>query len=98
MPALGPDAADWMDRHAPIIPCPEPDHEDEAQILTAVRPLPAPAHPPAPAPVFHREIALDPVILPMGRARSAADRIRLAAAALLSLAALGATSTALYFL
>ena len=84
---------------APIVPCDEPEEDDQAVVLPAFRP----AEPPAwsrreELPTFAAEIAQDPVVLPIGRARAKGDALRLALAAVLSLGALGASAAGLSLL
>lgn len=83
----------------PIVPCDDPDDDDRAQVLPAIRtPVPPRWLPQPPLPSFADEIARDPVVLPMGRARPSGDRLRLFLAAVASLAVVGASGAALALL
>jgi len=74
----------------PIVPCDDPEDDDRAQVMRAVQtPVPPSWLAKERMPSFVDEIAREPVILPMGRARTTGDQLRLALAGVASMAFLG---------
>ncbi len=99
MPPISADPSQpWFADRSPIVPCPEPEQEDVTQVRPALYTPVPPAWMRQPLPSFEHEIAAEPVILPIGRARSAAERLRLLAAATLSLTLLAGAALGLVLL